>query len=709
MAIQNVAKDQGVGLLRCARNDASRGVCSVPPRWPMHCSQRGLMIALMVIAGLLNSTAVSATRVSAKVAVLRTAIAEARVVQAALDWPDGAASGRLSIEVERLDAPMFGYRFDTLRWQCELRRDGEGFACAGPVRSAQGALPTLRVSLSLAHTNALLLSGRARVEVERLAASPDATRLLLKQVPVAWLQAFMRTLWADARYNQGRVDADFTVVVPEARPLRVTGPISVAGLALDTADGMIATDALSGQLQLDASISDAASRIAISGALRGGELLASSVYVVLPKPPVHVAMVAERRGNQGWWLRNLHWDDLGALRVDGEVQLDPAFAPVQAKLNIASASLHDAALRYLSAPITMAGLEGLQLTGGLRANLDWSEQGTRTVSVVLDKVNAIAADGRFALAEVSGEIAWARVGDTVPGTLRWGAAAIYGLGFGGGSASLQSKAGEIALLAPVAVPLLGGRFELSHFALSPRQSEHGARIRLGMNLSDLDLGKLSQRLGWPPFTGSVGGTLPDAQYADNRLTFKGGITIAMFDGQVRIDDLAMERPFGVAPMLAADIVYDQLDLQPLTAAFGFGEITGRLDGKVGNLRLLDWAPVQFDADFHSSPGYRGKKKISQRAVRDLTSVGGGGIAAGLQNTALQMFSTFSYSRLGLKCILRENVCQMDGVGSAGQGYTIVEGSGLPRITVVGFSRRVDWPVLLARLKAVTEGQMPTVE
>jgi len=203
--------------------------------------------------------------------------------------------------------------------------------------------------------------------------------------------------------------------------------------------------------------------------------------------------------------------------------------------------------------------------------------------------------------------------------------------------------------------------------------------------------------------------LPDAQYADNRLTFKGGITIAMFDGQVRIDDLAMERPFGVAPMLAADIVYDQLDLQPLTAAFGFGEITGRLDGKVGNLRLLDWAPVQFDADFHSSPGYRGKKKISQRAVRDLTSVGGGGIAAGLQNTALQMFSTFSYSRLGLKCILRENVCQMDGVGSAGQGYTIVEGSGLPRITVVGFSRRVDWPVLLARLKAVTEGQMPTVE
>src|SRR3546814_19331011 len=94
---------------------------------------------------------------------------------------------------------------------------------------------------------------------------------------------------------------------------------------------------------------------------------------------------------------------------------------------------------------------------------------------------------------------------------------------------------------------------------------------------------------------------------------------------------------------------------------------------------------------------------------DLTSVGGGGIAAGLKNSMLRMFSNFSYSKLGLKCTLRQNVCHMDGVGSAGQGYTIVDGSGLPRITVVGFSRRVDWPVLVARLKAVTQGQMPTVK
>lgn len=675
----------------------------------MHYPQRGFMIVLAVIAGLLNTSAVSARRASVQVAQVRTAIAEVHALQASLDWPDAADGGQLRIEIGRIDAPLLGYRFDKLRWQCQLTRDGEGFACAGPVRSAQGSLPSLRLAMSLSHTDALITSGRSQVEVKRLAASPDATRLLLRQVPVAWVQAFMRTLWADARYNKGRVDADFIIRAPAAKPLRVSGPIALAGLALDTADGMIASEGLSARMQLDASIGDAASRLVLQGALHGGELLASSLYVALPKQPVRVAVIAERSGKQGWRLHGIRWDDPGALHLEGEVQLDPAFNPQRATLAVASTSLRDTATRYLSAPIAMAGLDGLLLNGGLRASLDWAEQGTRTVSVALDEVNAIAADGRFALADVSGEVAWAREGDTAPGTLRWGGAAIYGLGFGAGSASLQSKDGEIALLAPVAVPLLGGRFQLSHFALAPRQRDQGARIRLGMRLDDLDLGKLSQRLGWPPFTGTVGGTLNDAQYADNRLTFKGGITIAMFDGQVRINDMVMERPFGVAPMLAADIVYDQLDLQPLTAAFGFGEITGRLDGKVSNLRLLDWAPVQFEADFHSSPGYKGEKKISQRAVRDLTSVGGGGIAASLQNSMLRMFSNFSYAKLGLKCTLRQNVCHMDGVGSAGQGYTIVDGSGLPHITVVGFSRRVDWPVLVARLKAVTQGQMPTVK
>jgi hypothetical protein len=42
------------------------------------------------------------------------------------------------------------------------------------------------------------------------------------------------------------------------------------------------------------------------------------------------------------------------------------------------------------------------------------------------------------------------------------------------------------------------------------------------------------------------------------------------------------------------------------------------------------------------------------------------------------------------------------------GYTIVEGSGLPRITVIGHERSVDWVTLVSRLKSVTEGNASPV-
>ena len=163
-------------------------------------------------------------------------------------------------------------------------------------------------------------------------------------------------------------------------------------------------------------------------------------------------------------------------------------------------------------------------------------------------------------------------------------------------------------------------------------------------------------------------------------------------------------------MLSASMDFSGLDLAPLTRAFGFGEITGRLDGKVHGLRLVDWEPVAFDAAFRTVPRRGEKQRISQRAVRELTEVGGGGLAAGLQNQVLKAFSSFGYSRIGLSCVLANNVCTMGGAGPAdGGGYVIVDGSGLPRVNVIGHQKKVDWPVLVARLQAATEGQMPVFD
>ncbi|HKL52907.1 MAG TPA: hypothetical protein VJ902_03035, partial [Wenzhouxiangellaceae bacterium] len=194
---------------------------------------------------------------------------------------------------------------------------------------------------------------------------------------------------------------------------------------------------------------------------------------------------------------------------------------------------------------------------------------------------------------------------------------------------------------------------------------------------------------------------PGIQVSGGVIEVQGGLDIDLFGGSARINDLSVERPFGSLPALAADLEFDALDLEQVTGAFAFGRMLGLLSGHVRNLRLLDWQPVQFDAWFETlddSP----EREISQKAVDSISSLSGGGSAA-ISGTLLRWFDDFPYRKAGLGCRLAANVCRMRGLRDAENGgYVILEGRLIPRLDIVGYQRRVDWPRLLAQLAAAAE-------
>jgi len=152
-----------------------------------------------------------------------------------------------------------------------------------------------------------------------------------------------------------------------------------------------------------------------------------------------------------------------------------------------------------------------------------------------------------------------------------------------------------------------------------------------------------------------------------------------------------------------------LDLASLTRTFSFGEIQGRLGGHIRDLHLVDWKPVAFDAQLATPPGDGSRHRISQKAVDNLTNLGGGGITGALSRSLLGMFKTFSYDRLGIACRLHDGICDMDGVAPAARGYYIVKGGGLPRIDIIGYAHEVDWDELVARLASVTAHSAAVVQ
>ncbi|NDK37694.1 hypothetical protein DT603_02390 [Pseudoxanthomonas gei] len=677
--------------------------------------RRVLALLLLFLLPLLGIAAPAQGRtLSARMAKVTTPVASLQGVSIRLDWPADAQSGRLTLTARQVRAPDLGYRFDDLTWQCPLQRTGtaEGWRCEGEIRSAGRQPLKLSVDLATATTDAALSAGNTVLSLHRSAATPDLTRIDLARVPLAWAQALLSLAWDEANFKAGTMTGSLGVHTPQARPLRVEGRLEVSGLGLDTPDGSIAAENLGAHLDLDYRKSAGLSLVTVEGSLRGGEMLVGSGYVALPASPVAIRIAARQQGNSGWEIPQLSWDDGDAMRVEGSIAFDPGANLHDADLRLASNNIAPLRPRYLSGWLGLAGLGELEMQGGLDMHLLVQGGVLQRVETGLRKVSLVDGQQRFRLEGLSGNPLFSAHAPA-NSELSWTGGHVHGLAFGAASLPLTSAAGEIGLRQPVSVPMLGGRLKFEDLELRPPSGGRGLEFGFGLAIEAIDVGELAKALGWPAFQGRLDGRIPKARYADDRLDFDGALTTHMFDGTVQVTGLAMERPFGTAPTLAADITLDNMNLQSLTQVFGFGEITGALDGSIRNLRLVDWSAEGFDADLHTDPSWKGRRRISQRAVQDLSNVGGAGgsgLGSSLQAQALKLFEDFGYRRIGISCRLSEQVCDMDGLGSAGNGFIIVQGSGLPRLTVVGYNRRVDWPTLVDRLVAVTKGESkPVIE
>jgi len=686
----------------------------------------------------------AAESMTLRAARLRTALATLDGLRVDLDWPAEAPAGRLRLQAARLDAPGLGYAFRTLDWQCALARDGAGgWRCDGPLRAAGRAPSRLSVALGTGFTGIELRSGQGRLGVERLAATPDDTRIDLTRVPAAWLQALLAQTWADGRLGTGQVDARLTVQVPDDGPLRVSGPMRFAALSLDTPNASIAAAGLGGDLAVDYRDDGRRLRVSVDGSLRGGELLAGSAYVALPASPVALRIEAEGEGGR-WRLPRLLWADGDSLRAEGSADLAADGSLRALDLSLGSADLSALPQRYLSGWLGGYGLADLALRGRLDARLRLDAAGLRGLDVGLQAVDVIDGRGRFGFEGLAGDVRFS-ADAPVQSDLRWRGGRLHTLAFGEATLPMRSAGGEIALRAPVRFPAVGGHLRFDRFSLRPPQDGQGLRSGFALGVEQLRLGEVSEAFGWPAFRGTVSGDIPDGRYADDRLVFEGGLNMQVFDGEVRLSSLAMERPFGVAPTLSADVRLDDLDLLAVTEVFDFGSIGGRLDGEIRALRLVDWTATEFDARLWTERRRGVKQRISQRAVQNISSVGDSSFVTSLQGRLIAFFDDFGYRRIGIACRLRNEVCTMSGLdgvvperrglagiagprsgadvftGAAGDApreeaptgrgpFTIVAGAGIPRLNVVGYNRRVDWPTLLERVAAIGSGEStPVVE
>ena len=345
-------------------------------------------------------------------------------------------------------------------------------------------------------------------------------------------------------------------------------------------------------------------------------------------------------------------------------------------------------------------VDDLEVDGRLGMVLHLDAGGIEQAGLELNGLVLDDRQGRFALGATTGSVAWDR-DDKVPvSRVSVRDAGVYGLSIGGLDLLLQFAGDSVMLVEPLVVPVLQGAFAVDDFRLQGALLAGDApRWSASASLRDISLEALTAALGLPPFGGSLQGQLTDLRYADEVLELGGELALSAFGGSIAVDGLTIGEPLGLVPQLRASARLRGLDLESLTRTFSFGRIEGRLDGDLDNLLLVGWVPDRFDMHLYTPPGDRSRRRISQRAVENLTELGSG-VPAGLSTTFLRMFEEFSYDQIDIRLALDGNVAQLDGLARDEGGYYLVRGSGLPRIDVIGRNRSVAWRELIERLRQI---------
>lgn len=390
-----------------------------------------------------------------------------------------------------------------------------------------------------------------------------------------------------------------------------------------------------------------------------------------------------------------------ALNGSGNIHYDKSATMEKANLSLRSDNLQKLSDIYLKSFFEQTALQGITFTGSVNADLTIAQNAITSIMATVNKLAVQDTAGRITVEDGAGTFNWSSdINFNRPSSFAWRRFQLFALPIGPSRLSFLTRAGSFKLLERTQLPFLGGLIAINQLGWEAIKQQE-PEVYFAGSLNNVSLEQWSKALNWTSLSGTITGNIPRVEYSNKTLKLGGEIKIKVFDGDIIITKLASSGLFSDYPTLSGEVEINNLDLDQLTGKFRFGGITGRLSGYVRQLTLENWRPVTFYAWLGTPDDDDSRHRISQKAVKNIASIGGGGAADVLSRSLLNFFETFGYDKIGLGCYLHDGVCQLMGVEATPQGYAIVTGGGLPRIDVIGYNPRLDWNVLMERLKRIS--------
>ena len=506
--------------------------------------------------------------------------------------------------------------------------------------------------------------------------------------------------------GDGQVKLEGTVA-DLGRGLSADVGASFEGLELTNEASTIVTVGLAGAARLRMDPKGADSQLALEVRGREGEMLVTPIYFNFGANPLALnlqgTLSAQRLTIDALHLQQdklLDMSGAGSVNLAGETPL------LSGDFRLVKVEFPAAFAAYAANFLATSMIGDAQTKGSLSGEVSIVDNGITALRVKPDNLDFSANKGSLHLEGMRGEIHWAPAGggDAQVSTLEWNSGGAYGLSGGGSGIEFIAYGSNFALTRPAKLPVFDGAIAIENFAMG-NLGAPDMEVSFKGAVEPISMPLLAKAFGWPEFAGTIAASIPGVRLKDNVLTFDGNLESQVFGGRITGSNIRLRDPLGNYPEFFADVRARDLDLELVTRTFEVGTITGKLEADVLGLRLFGWTPTSFDARLETPKGDKSRHRISAKAVSSLSNVGGGGgsVVQALQSGVLRFFDDYSYDKLGIRCRLQDDVCQMSGIEPAPNGYYIVKGAGIPRIDIVGNQGRVSWNQLMSSIATADFG------
>jgi len=538
--------------------------------------------------------------------------------------------------------------------------------------------------------NLTLENNTKSIKVNLDTKNKEQISIKLQQMDFVELASFFKPyLASNVSIPDGKINA--SMVLDFGKEIKLTVNYVLSNLNWESSDShyVLAETFHKGQVAIEQKVDGI--DLSVINHLTNGEGLFKDIYVLFDEFPVEIHSKIPLNSN-------FETEDVSVSLISTDIMsLDLVWSDwFKNKLNI-DYQIEDFDRFYkgvLVSYLEINGIEDLSILGQSKGKLYLDNNQITGAELILDELYLEIESKKIAFENFKGYLNWKESGDWQESKFDWDNLLLAGMPVKQSEIMFKSVGQKIVVNENTSLPIFDGSIFINNLLLqdifSPQIS-----IDFDGDVRPVSLALITEKMGWPLMNGSISGKIPGMKKKGHRITFDGFLDLKVFDGDMQISDLSIERLFGIAPVIAADINFQNLNLQQITSTFDFGEITGLVEGYVKELRITNWKPDRLDAHINSIKTKGIKQTISQRAIDNISSIGG--VQGALSRSFLGFFDYFKYRNIGFGCKLRNAICEMNGIKSNDNNYQLVEGRGLPNINIIGYRQFIDWEVFLDRL------------